>query len=493
MFYTFISVLILVCILVILLIRKEKNNTIKAKRVKLLGLITLMVIFILSAFTSCFGEEAASQKMKDNNFKVVGYYSYEYFDEPIEKVQTNKLTHIMYGFLIPKNDGTFVDFKKPEQLKELVVKAHKDGVKIFISIGGWSSEGKPLEPVFKELAASNEKRKFFIENVCSLVEEYNLDGVELDWEHPNKSTAADYEKMVIEMSDALNVRGKELTAALNGSWYSDWAAEDTSVITEECLKRFSFINVMAYDMNNDAHSPIWFFENSISYWLFRGLPPEKIVMGMPLYAKPSWLQYRNLVAQNPEYAYSDYAPTTPLESNYNGINTLREKTIIALNRAGGVMLFDINEDTNDETSVVSMIDDLLLRIRDLSKDEFKKYITVVLDNRELVFVKEDGLGTPFIDKRNRIMIPLRKSLEAIGASVEYDEEKSAVNVKKGETTIKISINNNIILVNGKEAEMDTNAVVMDQRVYIPLRSVFEALGYKVEWHENSRTVTLSDN
>lgn len=453
----------------------------KTHSIKAIGLIILIAIFILGIFTSCFGEEETvivAKQMKETNFKVVGYYSYEYFNEPIEKVQTDKLTHIMYGFLIPKIDGTFVDLKKPEQLKELVVKAHEDDTKVFISIGGWSSEGKPLEPVFKELAASNEKRKFFIENVCALVDEYNLDGVELDWEHPNKSTAADYEKMVIEMSDALDVNGKELTAALNGSWYANWAAEDTSVITEECLKKFSFINVMAYDMNNDAHSPIWFFENSISYWLFRGLPPEKIVMGVPLYAKPSWLQYRNLVALNPEYAYSDYAPTTPLESNYNSINTIREKTIIALNRAGGVMLFDVNEDTNDETSVVSMIDDLLLRIKDLSREEFKKYITVVLNNKELMFLKEDGLGAPFIDKKNRIMIPLRKSLEAIGASVEYDEINSAVNVKKGETTIKISI---------------TSAVVKNQRVYIPLRSVFEAFGYKAEWRENSRTVILSDD
>jgi len=471
-----------------------RNNMIKDHSIKSAGLIILTLFFILSIFTSCYGEEAVLEKqMKDNNFKVVGYYSYEYFNEPIEKVQTDKLTHIMYGFLIPKNDGTFVDLKKLEQLKELVVKAHKDEVKVFISIGGWSSEGKPLEPVFKELAASNEKRKFFIENVCALVNEYNLDGVELDWEHPNKSTAADYEKMVIEMSDALDVNGKELTAALNGSWYSNWAAEDTSVITEECLKRFSFINVMAYDMNNDAHSPIWFFENSISYWLFRGLPPEKIVMGMPLYAKPSWIQYRNLVSLNPEYAYLDYAPTTPLESNYNSINTLREKTIIALNRAGGVMIFDVNEDTNDETSVVSMIDNLLSRIKDLSSEEFKKYITVLLNNKELEFSKKDGLGTPFIDKRNRIMIPLRKSLESIGATVEYDEANSAVKIKKDETIIKISINNNIILVNEKKTEMDTIAVVKDQRVYIPLRSVFEAFGYKAEWHENSRTVILSED
>jgi len=294
------------------------------------------------------------------DFKVVGYYSGDLFNEPIEKLQTDKLTHIMYAFLIPRDDGSLVDLKNPQQLKELVKQAHEDGTKVFISLGGWSYEGNVLEPVFREIASSDEKRKFFINNICDLVKQYNLDGVELDWEHPNKSTAADYEKLVMELSNALVLQGIELTAALNGSWYDDWGGEEISVITKNSLDRFSFINVMSYDMNDADHSPMWFFENSLSYWLNRGVSPEKIVMGLPLYAKPSWLQYRHLVDINPDYAYKDYAPTTPLDSYYNGLNTLREKTIIALNRAGGVMLFDVNEDASeDEYSAVSMIDRLL--------------------------------------------------------------------------------------------------------------------------------------
>jgi GH18 family chitinase len=336
-------------------------------RIKEFAIVVIILILCISFYY--FKVQASLDKVGNNDFKVVGYYSGDLFNEPVEKLQTDKLTHIMYSFVIPKVDGTLHDLKKPEQLIELVAKAHKDKAKVFISLGGWSYEGNALEPIFKELASSDENRKFFIENVCAMVDEYKLDGVELDWEHPNKSTADDYEKLVIELSDALKLKDKELTAALNGSWYDDWAAEDTSVITEKSLERFSFINVMAYDMNNADHSPIWFFENSISYWLNRGLPPEKIVMGVPLYAKPSWKQYRHLVAENPEYAYSDYAPTTPLESYYNGLNTLREKTIIALNRAGGIMLFDVNEDTNDENSVVSMINNMLNRTQHMTKED----------------------------------------------------------------------------------------------------------------------------
>ncbi len=294
------------------------------------------------------------------DFKVVGYYSGDLFNEPVENLQTDKLTHVMYAFLIPRADGSLVDLEKPEQLKKLVEQAHDDKAKVFISLGGWSYEGEKLEPVFKEIASSDETRKFFVNNVRDFVDEYNLDGVELDWEHPNNSTAEDYEKLVTELSDALVSQGRELSAALNGSWYDDWGGEEISVITKNSLDRFSFINVMSYDMNNDEHSPMWFFENSLDYWLNRGVSPEKIVMGLPLYAKPSWLQYRQLVDMNPDYAYIDYAPTAPLESYYNGLNTLREKTSVALKRAGGVMLFDVNEDaSDDEYSAVSMIYRLL--------------------------------------------------------------------------------------------------------------------------------------
>jgi len=461
------------------------------KKLKSICLILIITILMISILSSCNSAQAF-RETRVEEFKVVGYYSGDLFNEPIEKLQTDKLTHIMYSFIIPKSDGTLHELKNPNQLTELVAKAHKDKAKVFISLGGWSYEGNILEPVFRELAASEIKRKVFIENVCAMVDEYKLDGVELDWEHPNKNTATDYEKLVIELSDALNIKGKELTAALNGSWYADWAAEDTSVISEECLKRFDFINVMAYDMNNADHSPIWFFENSISYWLNRGLPPEKIIMGIPLYAKPSWKQYRHLVAENPEYAYSDYAPTMPLESYYNGINTLREKTIIALNRAGGLMLFDVNEDTSEETSIVSMIDNMLTRTKHMTKNDLSKHITVIIDNRELVFEEDEGLGIPFINNYGKTMIPLRKTLETIGADVRFDNVKRIVVIEKNGITIKVPIGEKSIYVNEQNVKTDTAAILLNNRTYIPLRVIFEALGYNIDWHGNSKTVILKE-
>ena len=447
-------------------------------------IIAALVLFSTSVFAMEYSEDDESE------FKVIGYYCGDVFNEPLENLQTDKLTHLIYGFLIPQEDGSLIELKDLDKLRDIVIKAHADGTKIFVAVGGWSYEGKPLQPVFEEVAASDKKRELLIENIVEFVEEYDLDGAELDWEHPNKDSIEVFEKFTVELSDALKMKNKELTAALNGAWSKTTGPEPSMVLTDECLNSFSFINVMAYDASNTDHSPLWFAETSIDFWLNRGVAAEKIVLGMPLYAKPSWMQYRHLVDLNPEYAFADYVPTAPLESYYNGMNTLREKTIISLSKAGGVMLFDVNEDTNDEYSIVSMIDNIINRTKHLSKGELADYITVILDNRELVFNENDGFGIPFINEDHRTMIPLRMPLEAIGANVSYDHINGAVTAVKDTISIKVPINENTIYINGEETSIDTKAIIKDNRTYIPIRSVFEAFGYKVEWHGGSRTVII---
>lgn len=469
------------------LINNEENMKLK----KLTLIFIIAIIFVSILLTTAFAMEFKMPESK-REFKVIGYYSGDLFNEPLENLQTDKLTHVIYAFLIPQNDGSLVELKKPEQLTELVEKAHNDGAKVFIAVGGWSYEGKPLQPVFEQVAALDETRKTLIDNIGTFVDEYNLDGVEIDWEHPNKNTIVNYEKLVVELSAALKIKNKELTAALNGAWSKTAGPEPSMVLSDKCLDSFSFINVMAYDTNNTDHSPLWFSETSIDYWLNRGVDSEDIVIGMPLYARPSWMQYRHLVALNPEYAFVDFAPTTPLESYYNSINTLREKTILALSKAGGVMLFDVNEDTNDEYSIVSMINNLLQRTKHLSKNELNKYITVILNNKELVFLQEDNFGVPFINKENRTMIPLRRPLEAIGAEVDYDNISRVVTAVKDNVEVKIPIDKNVIYVNDNEIEIDTAAIILNSRTYIPLRAVLEAFGYKLDYHSNSRTVFISN-
>jgi hypothetical protein len=158
-------------------------------------------------------------------------------------------------------------------------------------------------------------------------------------------------------------------------------------------------------------------------------------------------------------------------------------------RAGGVMLFDVNEDASGQYSIVSMIASMVKRYN--SSDEKNKYITVVLDNREVEFSEEDGFGIPYINSDNRTMIPLRKTIEAIGAEVSFNQEEQTVTAIKNETTVIIPIGENYISVNGEKTLTDTCAEIINSRTYIPLRAVLTAFGRNVEYHQNSLTVIIN--
>lgn len=303
-----------------------------------------------------------------DNFRVIGYYSGDLFEEPLSSLQTDKLTHIMYAFLIPQADGSVLPLAEEENVRQLIEKAHADNCKVYIAVGGWSYNNVPLAQTFETVATDDALRKKFIQSITDVVKEYNFDGVELDWEYPTQNSAPYYEALIVELSKELEKGNKHLTAALNGAWSPTEGPEVSNYVSDACLDAFEFINVMSYDMNNDQHSPFWFANTSIDYWLTRGVSPEKIVLGMPLYARPTFMQYRHLVEKDKSFAYNDYAVIDGVTSYYNGLPTLCKKTILAAYKAGGVMLFDVNEDTNDNTSIVSMIDYVIDQIE---KDGFE--------------------------------------------------------------------------------------------------------------------------
>ena len=66
-----------------------------------------------------------------------------------------------------------------------------------------------------------------------------------------------------------------------------------------------------------------------------------------------------------------------------------------------------------------------------------------------------------------------------------------VTVIKSNITVKVAIGENTIDVNGKKVAMDTKAIIKDSRTYIPLRAIFYAFGYDVQWHGSSRTIYIT--
>lgn len=452
-------------------------------------LALMMSLCLLTAgFMPVWGMSVADQR-----FKVVGYCS-ELFDDPVETLPLDRLTHVIYAFLIPGDDGTLIGIEKPEKLKALVKAAHARGVKVFVAVGGWSYQNVPLQGNFEKMAGSITTRKLFVRNTLQFLKDYNLDGLDLDWEFPTQP--GPYEALVRELKSALAPEGLALSAALNGAWSETGAPTASAMVTDRCLTYFDFVNVMSYDADptGPGHSPLWFAETSIRYWAARGVPREKIILGVPFYGAPGWVQYRHLIRDNPDNAWRDRAEIVvgnwgKTSVYYNGVATIQEKTRLALLNAGGIMIFDVHEDTADHTSLTAAIDEVVRAYAQSSRG-LAEAVAVTVNGRPMAFSAADGAGVPFVDGQGRVMVPLRRCAEAIGAAVTYDAESRKITMIGNDRVITCQIGERSLLVNGEAVLMDTEAKILEGRTYVPVRYIYEAFGHQVTWRGSTRTVAV---
>lgn len=99
--------------------------------------------------------------------------------------------------------------------------------------------------------------------------------------------------------------------------------------------------------------------------------------------------------------------------------------------------------------------------------------------------KEFKFDTPPVIKGNRTLIPVRAITEGLGAEVGWDKETQEVTITKDQTTIVLTLGNNVALVNGEEVQLDTKANTMNNRTYVPMRFIMETFGMKVTYDDGT--------
>ena len=114
-------------------------------------------------------------------------------------------------------------------------------------------------------------------------------------------------------------------------------------------------------------------------------------------------------------------------------------------------------------------------------------IQVKLDGKTLSF------DVPPQIINDRTMVPLRAIFEALGATVDWNQETKTVTSTKGDTTIKLTIDSNTMYVNDNTVTLDSPACVVDDRTLVPVRAISEAYNTKVDWNGDTRTVVISSN
>jgi GH18 family chitinase len=268
---------------------------------------------------------ASNKMIAQPSREIIGYYpAWQWYDRGQlvrpETIRYNRYTIINYAFFKPNLDGTLegTDAWADENLLEgeirdwsvspkthipntsLVALAHKAGVKVLISIGGWT-----LSNNFPKIAANDSSRQKFVNECRRLIKKYNIDGVDIDWEYPGYAehggSSADknlFTKLITDIRQNFDDLTKEtsktylLTAAFGASAINmdniDWAA---------VTPKLHSINLMTYDFSGTwsgetgHNAPLFAPDDNSSDGAVKRLietynvPSSKICMGIAFYGR----------------------------------------------------------------------------------------------------------------------------------------------------------------------------------------------------------------
>ena len=96
-------------------------------------------------------------------------------------------------------------------------------------------------------------------------------------------------------------------------------------------------------------------------------------------------------------------------------------------------------------------------------------------------------NNPYIED-GRTLVPIRKILEALGLTVDWDNGK--ITVTDGNTTVVCSAGDNKAYVNGEEYTLDVPVKIDSDTAFVPVRFISECFGFNVSWTEKSQLIEI---
>lgn len=230
-----------------------------------------------------------------------------------ENIDPNLCSHINYAFaslsdetltIVPSSQ--FIDIESRFYAHTVKLKEQNEKLKVLLSLGGWEDSGGDK---YSQMVSKPQNRRNFVKQAVSFLNKYKFDGLDLDWEFPVcwKADCAsgnpDDRENLVYLTQELRLAFDEvspsllLTVALSGSEYIADRAYNIATMT----KYVDFLNVMSYNLHGSwenatgHHSEIHEHSNSVSdghsvssimeYYVRKGSPPEKLMMGIPLYGR----------------------------------------------------------------------------------------------------------------------------------------------------------------------------------------------------------------
>lgn len=255
------------------------------------------------------------------NIYFVGYVTLPTISS-VTDTQARKLTHLNLAFAPMKDGETFMELNDRQLLEIARLRRANPRLAILVSTGGGGDRGHG------EATSTPEGLDKLTASTVRLVEKYDLDGIDCDWEFPGDTgiieekyqhTAlfADYRKKLDALTEKTGKKYWLTTAAGAGEWYLNRTEIEKSQVY------LDFINLMTYDSNTDStiaghHTHLYeskvpgcprvqSADHNIRIMVEAGVPIEKILIGVAFFSH-RWDQV-------PDVNHGLYQPT-PFKNMY---------------------------------------------------------------------------------------------------------------------------------------------------------------------------------
>ena len=215
-------------------------------------------------------------------------------------VDSKFLDAVIYAFVEINPDGTLY-VPTPKYLNQLLnLKTEKPDLKVIAAIGGWGADG------FSDAALTPASRYNFARQVNKLINQYKLDGIDIDWEYPGvgasgiKSRPEDKENFTLLLTAIRDVIGDDKWLSVAGT--GDKAYINNSVEINKIAPIINYFNLMSYDFtagetgqSGEKHQANLYDSElslpgyNVDRWIKNleeaGMPPSKILLGVPFYGR----------------------------------------------------------------------------------------------------------------------------------------------------------------------------------------------------------------
>jgi hypothetical protein len=98
-----------------------------------------------------------------------------------------------------------------------------------------------------------------------------------------------------------------------------------------------------------------------------------------------------------------------------------------------------------------------------------------------------------VNRGGRLLVPMRGVFESLGFTVTWDGNSQKATLTRGDDVVEISIGSERFFTNGEQRMLDVPAQIINGRTMLPIRAVLESVGYDVGWDERTNTVLISSH